>query len=167
MEIRKVKFSDVEQMTAIYNFYIENTLVTFEEEAIAAEEMHSRVEKVIQQHLPWLVIENEEGDILGYAYADSWHTRRSYRFTVEPSVYLLPEVKGQGYGTILFDALLLLLRQSEIRNVLGVIALPNEASVAMHEAHGFEKVGEFSDVGFKFEQWVSVGYWQLKLEHSE
>ncbi|MFI8620386.1 MAG: N-acetyltransferase family protein [Marinomonas sp.] len=167
MEIRKVKFSDVEQITAIYNFYVENTQVTFEEECATPDEMHSRVEKVIQRDLPWLVLENEEGEVLGYAYASPWHNRSAYRFTVEATVYLMPEVQGQGYGTILYEALLALLHKKDIKSVLGVIALPNEASIALHEALGFEKVGEFAEVGFKFQQWISVGYWQLILEQND
>ncbi|REG84374.1 GNAT family N-acetyltransferase [Marinomonas pollencensis] len=167
MEIRKIKFSDVEQITAIYNVYVDSTQVTFEEACITPDEMHERVEKVIKSDLPWLVLESEEGDVLGYAYASPWHHRSAYRFTVETTVYLMPEVQGQGYGTILYEALLALLHQQEIKSVIGVIALPNEASIALHEALGFEKVGEFADVGFKFEQWVSVGYWQLLLEQSD
>ena len=167
MEIRKIKFSDVEQITAIYNFYVDSTQVTFEEACITPDEMHERVEKVIKSDLPWLVLESEEGDVLGYAYASPWHTRRAYRFTVEATIYLMAEVQGQGYGTILYEALLALLHQQEIKSVIGVIALPNEASIGLHEALGFEKVGEFAEVGFKFEQWVSVGYWQLILEKND
>lgn len=167
MEIRKIKFSDVEQITAIYNFYVESTQVTFEEACITPDEMHERVENVIKSELPWLVLESEEGDVLGYAHASPWHNRSAYRFTVEAAIYLMPDVQGQGYGTILYEALLALLHQQDIKSVMGVIALPNEASIALHEALGFEKVGEFAEIGFKFEQWVSVGYWQLVLEQND
>lgn len=166
MEIRKIKFSDVEQITEIYNFYIDNTLITFEEERITPDDMRQRVEKVIKNDLPWIVLEDEEGtgEILGYAYANFWHQRSAYRFTVEPSVYLAEHLKGRGYGKILYQALLEILHHKGIKNLLGVIALPNEPSVGLHESLGFKKVGEFNEVGFKFEQWVSVGYWQLQFD---
>lgn len=167
MEIRKIKFSDVEQITAIYNFYVESTQVTFEEACITPDEMHERVENVIKSEFSWLVLESEEGDVLGYAHTSPWHNRSAYRFTVEAAIYLMPDVQGQGYGTILYEALLALLHQQDIKSVMGVIALPNEASIALHEALGFEKVGEFAEIGFKFEQWVSVGYWQLVLEQND
>lgn len=162
MKIRNIRSSDAEQITRIYNYYIQNTVITFEEDLVTSEEMNNRIEKVHQSYLPWLVIELD-GKIQGYAYAAKWHERSAYRFTVETSIYISSQSTGKGLGKKLYNSLLDQLQKNGIRNVLGVIALPNEPSIALHEAFYFEKVGEFSDVGYKFDKSISVGYWQLKL----
>lgn len=162
MSIRQIQVSDAEQLSAIYNHYIQNTVVTFEEIAVSDEEMRLRIEKNLNAGLPWLVVE-ENKVIKGYAYASKWNERSAYRFTVETSVYLSPEMMGKGMGCRLYQELMKRLQVLNIRNVIGVIALPNGPSVGLHEAFGFRQIGEFSDVGFKFWKWISVGYWQLTL----
>lgn len=163
MLIRSVSTKDVTSLTEIYNDYIEKTVITFEEESITAEEMAARIDKVSQAHLPWLVLEEEEGKVLGYAYAANWHGRSAYRFTAEPTIYLAEAAKGKGQGKILYSSLIEELRKKGFKQLIGLIALPNAASVGLHESLGFKKVGEFKDVGFKFDQWLSVGYWQRAL----
>ena len=162
MKIRATNPSDAGKIADIYNHYVRHTTITFEEEQVSSEQMALRIEKVTRSGLPWLVAE-EDDEILGYAYAGQWHERSAYRYTVEPSVYLSPDAVGRGLGRLLYRQLLEDLRQKGIKNVMGVIALPNDQSVGLHESFGFEKVGEFSDVGFKFGKWISVGYWQLKF----
>lgn len=162
MRIRAVALNDADQITDIYNHYIRDTVITFEETPITNAEIAARIQKVTDTALPWLVAEHN-GEILGYAYAAPYHVRSAFRFTVEPSVYLAPNATGRGIGKRLYQALIEQLAQTTIKNIIGVIALPNAPSVALHERLGFRKVGEFADVGFKFGQWISVGYWQYSF----
>jgi phosphinothricin acetyltransferase len=123
--------------------------------------MAARIGIVMTTH-PWLVIE-VQGAVVGYAYATPWKTRSAYRRTVESAIYLDPAHAGQGLGTRLYGALLVELQQLGVHAVLGGIALPNEASVALHERLGFEQVGRLEEVGWKLQRWVDVGYWEKRL----
>jgi phosphinothricin acetyltransferase len=161
--IRPVKRSDAKVIANIYNHYVKNTVITFEEECIVSNEMVKRIEKVADANLPWLVIE-EDDILLGYAYATPWKARSAYRFSVEATIYLAPKEKGKGLGTQLYQALLSELRKKSIHLVLGGITLPNTASVALHEKLGMIKVAHFHQVGCKFDQWLDTGYWQLTLD---
>jgi phosphinothricin acetyltransferase len=160
--IRPVTSQDAAALATIYNYYVENTTITFEEAPIAPEIMNERVDEVAAAHLPWLVAE-EGGKVVGYAHASKWKGRSAYRFTVESSAYLAPDAVSKGWGTKLYTALFAALREKSIHAVIGGIALPNPASVALHEKFGMKKVAQFSQVGFKFERWVDVGYWQTTL----
>jgi phosphinothricin acetyltransferase len=160
--IRLAKLSDSGKIAEIYNHYILNTTANFEEEAVTAEIMSFRIEEV-QRSYPWLVYETMEGQILGYAYASGWKSRCGYRQTVETSVYLKKDAHGQGIGSALYDKLLRLLVEMKIHAVIGGIALPNAASVKLHEKFGFEKVAHFIEVGKKFGEWIDVGYWEKIL----
>jgi len=161
--IRSARATDGEALARIYNPYILETVVTFEEEPVSAAVMAERVTEVTGQSLPWLVAELR-GQVLGYAYATRWKARASYRFSTETTVYLGPGQSGHGYGTRLYAALLEALRAGGIIHAaIGGIALPNAASVALHEKLGFRKVAQFPEVGFKLGQWVDVGYWQKLL----
>lgn len=162
MLIREANVQDFEQIEKIYNYYIENSVITFEEEFVTAQDMIERFKKIKNSKLPWIVA-YKEAEILGYAYAHFWHERSAYRFTVEPSIYLNPKYIGNGIGKALFKELLSQLKSLGIKNALSLITVPNEASIALHEKLGFEKVGLLPDVGFKFDKWLSVGFWQLKL----
>jgi phosphinothricin acetyltransferase len=146
----------------IYNHYIRETVITFEETEITHSEMADRIAKIGDFSLPWLVAESE-GAIVGYAYAGKWRERSAYRYSVESTVYLDASATGRGIGTRLYRDLLTSLRATPVRTVLGVIALPNTASVALHERLGFTKVAELKEVGFKFGRWIDVAYWQLAL----
>ncbi|WP_438498784.1 GNAT family N-acetyltransferase [Alteromonas australica] len=101
--------------------------------------------------------------IIGYAYATKWKERSAYRFSVESTIYLSNEFQGKGLGTVLYASLLNKLKILGINSVIGGVTLPNPASVGLHEKLGMEKVAHFSKVGFKFNQWLDVGYWQLSL----
>jgi L-amino acid N-acyltransferase YncA len=159
--IRSVYTEDTEAICSIYNHYVINTILTFEEKPVSKEEMTDRIAKVTVS-LPWIVLE-EEGEINGYAYANNWKIRSAYRFSVESSIYLRPEFLGKGAGRILYEALISKLRNLSLHTVIGGIALPNESSVALHERLGFLKVAHFTEVGWKFNQWIDVGYWELLL----
>lgn len=162
MLIRKVSSSDIDSMARIYNHYIATTTISFEELPVSTEEMTNRVENVLSLGLPWIVLE-QDGEVRGYAYANQWKARSAYRYTVEPSIYVAHEMKGKGIGRLLYGELLEMLKSAGFKNAVGSIALPNPSSVALHERMGFKKVGEFNNIGFKFDQQISVGYWQLEF----
>jgi L-amino acid N-acyltransferase YncA len=159
--IRSVNVEDAKSICEIYNHYVLNTTVTFEESAIAIEEMQNRI-KDVTSHLPWYVAE-EQGRLVGYAYATKWKARSAYRFSVESTVYVHHELVGKGIGKQLYQALISELRTRSLHCVLGGIALPNEASIALHEKMGFVKTAQIKEVGRKFDQWLDVGYWELIL----
>ena len=159
--IRKVEIEDAEAITAIYNYYIENTIITFEEELVSVEEMATRIGS-ISSHYPYLVFE-DNGMVVGYAYASRWKARSAYRFSAEVTIYLHHELKGKGVGSNLFQAFLNEMRKTELHSLVGGIALPNDASVALHEKFGFTKIAHFEEIGFKFGRWIDVGYWELKF----
>ncbi len=158
--IRAVQQQDAKAITSIYNYYIANTVITFEEELLGSDEIYSRILTVKKAKLPWLVAENNRGQVVGYAYASRWRERFSYRFSVEVTVYLSPEHTGKGLGTQLYQALFAELKTKNIHSVIGGITLPNDASIAVHEKFSMEKVAHFKEVGYKFNQWLDVGYWQ-------
>lgn len=151
--------ADAAQICSIYNHYILKTVVTFEEVPVQVEEMARRIVDITSR-FPWFVCERD-GVVCGYAYAGPWKERSAYRYSVESTVYLAPQVAGQGIGTLLYSALLTALRGTDVHCVVGGISLPNEASVALHEKLGFIKIGHFREIGRKFEKWVDVGYWEL------
>ncbi len=160
--IRKVGISDSKQIAIIYNHYIKNTVITFEEASVTEIEIGRRIEETNSNKLPWLVAE-EGGQIVGYAYASKWKGRCAYRFSVEITVYLSPTKTHNGWGTKLYSELFEQLKGLKVHSVIGGIALPNPGSIALHEKFGMEQVALFKEVGFKFSNWVDVGYWQRKI----
>jgi phosphinothricin acetyltransferase len=159
--IRPATPPDAAAIAEIYNPYIRDTVITFEEEEVSAEEIASRIEKVTRTY-PWIVWE-EDGRLIGYAYGSTWRTRHAYRFATETAIYLAADCRGKGIGTKLYQALLAELRQRGFHSVLGCLALPNAPSVALHERLGFTKVGHMKEAGWKFGAWVDVGFWELQL----
>jgi phosphinothricin acetyltransferase len=150
-------------VAAIYNYYIRETVVTFETEPVEDSVMTGRIAEALADGLPYLVAMHD-GKVAGFAYASKWKGRCAYRYSVESTVYLDPGCTGGGIGTQLYRALIDEIRALNMHAVIGGISLPNDASVALHEKLGFKKVGQFSEVGFKFDRWVDVGYWQLTLQ---
>ena len=157
--IRPVTGDDAKAICDIYNHYVENTTVTFEEQAVSVDDMAGRIREITSLY-PWLVLE-EEGRVVGYAYAARWKTRASYRYSVESTIYLDRGATGRGLGSGLYAALLAILRARPVHCVVAGIALPNPASVALHERLGFRKVAHFNEVGRKYDRWIDVGYWEL------
>lgn len=156
--IRSALKSDAAMICEIYNHYVLNTFITFEEDAISNKEMAARIEETTAS-LPWLLW--EEGDkVIGYAYASKWKSRCAYRFSVESTVYLRRDAFRQGIGRRLYERLLVELSGAGMHSVIGGIALPNEASQRLHETMGFKKVAHFEQVGWKFKTWIDVGYWE-------
>jgi L-amino acid N-acyltransferase YncA len=160
--VRTAAAGDLQAIVNIYNHHVLHTIVTFEEQAVSAPDIAKRMRDVEAASLPWLVAERN-GSVEGYAYAAPWHPRRSYRFSAEVTVYVASDQTRKGLGTMLYAQLLSSLRSRQIHTALGGIALPNEASVALHEKFGFKKVAHLEAVGFKFNRWIDVGYWQRIL----
>lgn len=172
-EIRLATLNDSTVIADIYNWYIENTTITFEEERVDAGEMAHRI-AVTDKTRPWFVMEAsseelaeldlpESSALLGYACAVRWKDRSAYRFARETSIYLRPEIHGRGLGLRLYQHLIAALRETDVHSLIAGIALPNDASIALHEKLGYKKVGEFEEVGRKFDNYLNVGYWQLVL----
>ena len=159
--IRYIKAEDIKDICNIYNYYIENTKITFEEQLVTEDIMKGRVSDILKNY-PWIVFE-EEGHILGYAYASRWKSRKAYDFSVESSIYVDNKFGGRGIGSSLYKELIERLMKININAVIGGVALPNEPSVKLHEKLGFIKVAQFPSVGYKFGTWLDVGYWQLNL----
>lgn len=160
--IRAAGPADAAAIAAIYNPYVTDSIITFEESVVSAAEMSQRISERLAAGHPWLVAETDAG-VVGYAYAGPWRSRVAYRFVLESAVYVAEPAMGHGIGRTLYLALFDALRAAGIRAVMGVISLPNPASVAFHERLGFVKAGHFPRVGYKFDRWIDVGYWQLDL----
>lgn len=157
--LRNVTLSDAPAIAEIYNHYVRETIITFEETEVISAEIEKRIEDITAKY-PWIVFE-ENGEILGYAYGCEWRTRSAYRFTAECAVYLRHDLSQKGIGSKLYQELLQQLKNKGIHVMMGVIGLPNDPSIKLHEKFGFKKVAHFPQVGFKFQKWVDVGYWQL------
>jgi len=159
--IRSVGNDDIETLLHIYNYYVKETCVTFQDKQLKFNDMKAHVYRVTSKY-PWLVYE-ENGEVYGYAYAREWKERGAYKYTVESTVYFDRKYGGKGYGTKLYSELILQLKLAGVKCVIAGIALPNDSSVGLHEKLGFEHVGIFKKVGYKFDDWIDVGYWQLLL----
>ncbi len=162
--IRDACKSDAAAISGIYNHYVENTIVTFEEKVVSVEDMTARIAEVTAGY-PWLVFE-QDGEISGFAYAAAWKSRCAYRFSAESTVYVAPDHTNRGIGLQLYESLISRLREMNIHSVIGGITQPNPASVKLHERLGFEKVAHFKQVGWKFGAWIDVGYWELILSNT-
>lgn len=159
--IRNVYLSDAEAICNIYNYYIKNTIISFEEILVSVTDIQERIKKVTKKY-PWVVYVIDK-KIVGYAYANEWKSRSAYRFSVELTVYVDTKHRGKGIGTKLYRFLLEDLKTKDVHSVLGIIALPNPTSIALHENLGFEKVAHFNEIGYKHEKWIDVGYWQYNF----
>jgi len=161
VQIRPFSPGDELAISEIYNHYITDTVVTFEEQPLSPAQMRERIDAYTAHH-PWLVAE-VDGAIAGYCYAAKFHARAAYRHTAELTVYLRRGCERRGLGRRLYAPLLQHLQQQGCHALLAAIALPNAGSVGLHESLGFRKVGHLAEVGYKLGRWVDVGYWQRQL----
>jgi phosphinothricin acetyltransferase len=157
--LRNVGPEDASQICEIYNYYVQNTIITFEESLVSEDDMKSRIVQSLKKY-PWIVYE-KNNLILGYAYASEWKSRCAYKHSVETTVYLQQDAKRNGIGTLLYKNLMEQLGRNNVHAAIAGIALPNDASIALHEKLGFKKIGLFKEVGYKFGNWIDVGYWEL------
>ena len=161
--IRPAKPSDASAIAEIYNYYVLNSIATFEEEMVDEDEMKKRILSVTSK-LPWMVFERGE-EVIGYAYAGQWNSRSAYNQTAEITIYLKNGETRGGLGTLLYSELISRLKSMSYHVIIGGISLPNESSIRLHEKFGLEKVAHFKEVGFKFEKWIDVGYWELVIKN--
>jgi phosphinothricin acetyltransferase len=157
--IRLADEGDAAAIASIYRHYVEGSRISFEEAAPDAAEMARRMGNPIH---PWLVAE-EDGRIVGFASTSPMRNRAAYRWSVETGLYLVPSAQGRGLGSRLLAAHLELLERQGFVTIVAGIALPNPASVALHEKLGFVLSGVERGVGYKLGQWVDVGRWQRDL----
>ena len=162
--IRFAEPDDAEAMLAIYGPIVAETAISFELEPPTLDAMRERIASTLAV-LPWLVAE-DDGELTGYAYASRHRSRPAYQWAVDVSVYVAPAARGRGVARALYEALFDVLRELGYVTALAGIALPNEASVGLHEALGFAPVGVYRSIGYKLGAWRDVGWWQLELSEA-
>ncbi|MDT8915929.1 arsinothricin resistance N-acetyltransferase ArsN1 family B [Amycolatopsis sp. PS_44_ISF1] len=161
MLIRDASASDAEVCAAIYAPYVTDTTITFETEPPTADEMAERITNAVKTHA-WLVIENE-GRVVGYAYAGPYKARAAYRWSCEVSVYLELGRRRTGSGRALYEALFARLVERGFRTAVAGMTLPNDASVGLHRSLGFELIGTYRRIGWKHGAWRDVSWAQRDL----
>jgi L-amino acid N-acyltransferase YncA len=163
--LRAATPADIPDMREIYNHYVANSTVTFDEEPQSLAEMRKKFAHVQQLGYPWLVAVSPSGNVLGYAYVTPWKPKAAYRFTVENSIYLGPASTGKGLGAALMGELLPRAKAAGVKEVVAVIADKGaEASIALHERFGFTQIGHMGRVGFKFGRWLGTVLMQRSLK---
>jgi L-amino acid N-acyltransferase YncA len=164
-EIRPVADGDIPDIREIYNYYVTNSVVTFDEKKWSIAQWREKVAHLKKLGLPFLVAESPSGQILGYAYVQPMSSKSAYRYSVENSIYLGQAATGKGLGRALLEALITACEQAGIREMVAVISDKGaEASIALHEKLGFEEVGRMGRVGFKFGRWLGTVYLQKSLK---
>jgi phosphinothricin acetyltransferase len=160
--IRLATQGDVPRIHQIYTPIVANTVISFEYEPPSLEELGQRVEDYLRQY-PWLVLE-WAGVVAGYAYASAHRSRRAYQWSVDVSAYVDADYRQRGIGKALYRSLLAILRAQGYYNAYAGIALPNPASVRLHESVGFRALGVYEKVGYKLGAWHDVGWWQCRIQ---
>lgn len=166
--IRAAEPGDAAAIAAIYAPHVLTGTVSFETEPPDARAIAKRM-AASEGLYPWLVVTNgdAEGGVVGYAYATRFRERAAYRYVVETSIYIADVVQRQGAGRLLYQALVDTLRAQGFVHAIGSIALPNDASIALHEAVGFRRTGVYREVGYKHGAWIDVGLWQRVLSEPQ
>ncbi len=162
MRIRAATEQDAEGVRAIYAPIVRETAISFEWDEPDAAEMARRI-RTIGVEYPWVVAE-DAGAVAGYAYAYPWRARAAYRWVAETAIYVAPAARRRGVARATYAELLQRMRSLGYRGAIGGIALPNPASIALHESLGFRHVADFPRAGFKFGRWHDIGFWRLDLE---
>lgn len=161
-KIRDASPLDAEACAAIYAPYVTGTAITFEIEPPTAEEMAARIESAQATHA-WMVLEDDEGQVVGYAYGGPMKPRAAYRWSCEVSVYLELGRRRTGGGRALYEALFERLTERGFRTAVAGMTLPNDASVGLHKALGFEEIGTYRKIGWKLDAWHDVHWRQRSL----
>jgi len=165
ISIRAACEADAPAIQAIYAPIVRDTVISFEEDPPSVDEIASRIRETLIAY-PYLVCDRD-GKVAGYVYAGPHRVRAAYRWSVDVSVYVSSHVHRGGIGRALYTALLTILKGQGFHTAFAGIALPNEASVALHEAVGFEPLGIYREVGFKHGRWHDVGWWRRSLGSNE
>lgn len=162
--VREAAEQDLPDVREIYNHYVANSTVTFDETPWTPRTLRTKFARVRELGYPFLVAVSPNGVVLGFAYVYPWKEKAAYRFTVENSIYLGPASTGKKLGTALMGELLERARAAGVKEVIAVIADRGaEGSVALHERFGFETTGSMGRVGFKFGRWLGVVMMQKSL----
>jgi L-amino acid N-acyltransferase YncA len=152
---------DAAACLAIYAPYVSDTAASFEDVPPTEQQFAERIERTSRSY-PWIVLE-QDGRVVGFAYATQHRARAAYRWAADVAVYVDPAGQGRGAGRRLYDALLELMRRQGLRIACAGITTPNDASIGLHRAVGFEPVGTFPAIGWKAGAWRDVSWWQLQL----
>jgi L-amino acid N-acyltransferase YncA len=163
--IRAARADDAAAIAAIYAPHVLTGTVSFETEAPDARQMRARM-AASDGLYPWIVATTggeEDGGVIGYAYATRFRDRPAYRYVVETSIYVADTAQRQGAGRLLYEALIDTLRAQDFVHAISALALPNDASIKLHESVGFRRAGVYREVGYKHGRWIDVGIWQCEL----
>lgn len=164
INIRSAEISDSQAICDIYNFYIQNSVVTFDESIMDPSQWTEKLEYLKKQNLPFIVASSDAGETLGFAYVAPWRQKSAFRNTVEDSIYLRPAATGKRIGTKLLDELLVRAKAAGIKEIVAVISDSGaESSIRLHEQFGFKKQGHLAKVGFKFDRWLGTVLMQKSL----
>jgi L-amino acid N-acyltransferase YncA len=161
LAVRRATVEDAAACQAIYAPYVRDTVISFETDPPSVTEMRDRMERCLETH-EWLVLDDQDG-VCGYAYATPLRSRAAYRWACEVSVYVEPGRRRTGAGRLLYDALFPRLVDRGYLMALAGMTLPNPASEGLHRAVGFEPIGTWRRIGWKFEQWHDVLWMQRQL----
>ena len=159
--IRLARPDDAAQIHAIYAPVVRDTIISFELEPPTEEQMGARIVETLKM-FPWLVLERD-GRVAGYAYASRHRDRAAYQWSADVACYVHSEARRQGVGAKLYTVLLDLLKRQGFQSAFAGIALPNEASIRLHESVGFTHVGNYREVGYKLGAWRDTGWWQCRV----
>lgn len=163
--IRDATAADLPSVREIYNYYVANSTVTFDEDAMTLAEWRAKFAQLAEFGMPFLVAESPSGQLLGYALVAPWKPKRAYRFTVEDSIYLGPAASGKGLGRVLLGELIERSKAAGLKEMIAVVADQGaEASIALHEKFGFTEIGRMGRVGFKFDRWLGTVLLQRSLK---
>jgi len=163
VSLRSATPADLPHITAIYRDAVLNGTASYELTPPTAEEMAARFQAIQEKAYPYIVAEDEGGAFLGYAYASAFRTRPAYRWMVEDSIYLAPEARGRGVGSLLLNALVESCQTLGFRQMIAVIGGAHPASVAVHRSAGFTEVGLLKGTGYKHGQWLDTMLMQKAL----
>lgn len=162
--IRDARMADMVAALEIYNYYIQNSVVTFDLDKMSLSDWQEKFTWIQSLKLPFLVAESGGGQILGFAFVAPWRQKASYRRTVEDSIYLRPAAMGKRVGTKLLEQLLTQAKAAGVKEVVAVISDKGaDASIALHESFGFKRQGHLAKVGFKFGRWLGTVLLQKSL----
>ena len=162
--IRHAADGDLDPLVRIYNHYIENTAVTFDTASFSVTERIAWFTSFSAEGPHRLLVAEREGEMLGFACSSPFKNRPAYNTSVETSIYLDPDAMGSGVGTKLFGELLeSLTADDRLHRAYGGIALPNEASIALHVKFGYELAGTYREVGYKFDKYWDVAWFEKDL----
>ena len=164
LRIRPATLDDLSQVSEVYNYYVRNSVVTFDIEALTLTDWRNKYDYIKQLELPFLVAISPGGQLLGFAYVAPWRQKAAYRRTVEDSIYLRPAAIGKRVGTKLLEALIAESKAAGVKEIVAVISDKGaEASIALHETFGFKHQGHLGKVGFKFGRWLGTVLMQKSL----